>query len=61
MTTYLLDTNIISLLLRRNQSVEQRAEDSFVANDVLVLSPIVYFEIKRGLLKRDAQKQSAFF
>ena len=61
MTAYLLDTNILSLLLRRNAVVGQRAEAAFAANTVIVLSPVVFYEVKRGLLKRDAKKQMEFF
>ena len=60
MTTYLLDTNIISLVLRRDPVVEQRAEEAFATNAVVVLSPIAFYESKRGLLKRDAKKQMTF-
>jgi tRNA(fMet)-specific endonuclease VapC len=60
MTIYLLDTNIISFLLRRNQVVEKRLEDAFVANAIVVLSPVVFFEITRGLIRRDAKNQTAF-
>lgn len=59
--TYLLDTNIISLLLRRHATVIQRTEAALVANATIILSPIVYYEVKRGLLKRDAKKQTDFF
>lgn len=61
MKTYLLDTNIISLLLRRDPIIEQRIEEAFAANETIVLSPIVLYEIRRGLLKRDSKKQMAFF
>lgn len=58
---YLLDTNIISLLLRRDPVIERRLEEAFAANATIVLSPIAFYETKRGLLKRDAKKQMAFF
>jgi predicted nucleic acid-binding protein len=53
---YLLDTNIISLLLRRDPVVEQRLESAFAADATIILSPIVFYETKRGLWKRDAKK-----
>ncbi len=61
MTTYLLDTNIISSVLRRDSLVERRAEEAFAANATILLSPVAYYETKRGLLKRDAKRQMAFF
>jgi len=60
-SVYLLDTNIISLLLRRDPIVAQRLEDALAANATIVLSPIVFYETQRGLLKRDAKKQRTFF
>jgi tRNA(fMet)-specific endonuclease VapC len=60
-SVYLLDTNIISLLLRRDPIVAQRLKDALAANATIVLSPIVFYEIQRGLLKRDAKKQRTFF
>lgn len=61
MNTYVLDTNIISLLLRRDPNVEARIEKVFASDDVVVLSPLAFYESKRGLLKRDAKKQLPFF
>ena len=31
------------------------------ANANIILSPVVFYEIKRGLLKKDARKQLGFF
>ncbi len=61
MKTYLLDTNILSALLRKEASTLQRFRQAVANDDVLLLSVVVYYEIKRGLLKRDAQKQMATF
>ncbi len=61
MTTYLLDTNIISLLLRRDPDVKARVEEIFAADATVILSPLAFYETKRGLLKRDAKKQMPFF
>ncbi|MCX7837887.1 MAG: PIN domain-containing protein [Anaerolineae bacterium] len=61
MTTFLLDTNILSAILRKDATVEQRLRQAIVDDDNLLLSVVVYFEIKRGLLKRDAKKQMATF
>jgi tRNA(fMet)-specific endonuclease VapC len=41
--------------------VERRTEATLAANATIILSPIVYYEVKRGLLKRDAKKQTEFF
>ncbi len=60
MTIFLFDTNIISLLFRRNLEVERRAEVTFASNETVILSPVVLYEAKRGLIRRDAKKQMAF-
>ncbi len=61
MKTYLLDTNILSALLRKEASTLQRFRQAVANDDVLLLSGVVHYEVKRGLLKRDAQKQMATF
>lgn len=61
MSVYLLDTNIVSFLLRRDPVVERNLEKAFRDNATIILSPVVYYEIKRGLIKHDAKNQTAFF
>jgi tRNA(fMet)-specific endonuclease VapC len=57
MTAYLLDTNIISAVLRKDAVLEERLRQTIPARDEIWLSAIVFYESKRGLLKRDARKQ----
>ena len=52
---YLLDTTIISALLRNNQTVFDAVEHH--KDDILSLCPPVHFEVRRGLLWKDAQVQ----
>ncbi len=61
MTTYLLDTNILSAIIRREELAEQRFRQAIANDNVLLLSAVVFYEVKRGLLKRDARKQMATF
>jgi tRNA(fMet)-specific endonuclease VapC len=63
MTTavYLLDTNIVTGILKRDARVVNHVAEALSANARLILSLVVYFEIKRGLLRRDAKNQLAFF
>ena len=61
MTTYLLDTNILSAIIRKEALAEQRFRQAVADDDTLLLSIVVFYEIKRGLLKRDAKKQMAVF
>lgn len=52
---YILDTNIISGLLRSNASILKALE--LHKNDIIYISPPVHFEVKRGLLWKDAHAQ----
>lgn len=61
MTAYLLDTNIVSAILRKDKVVERRLQDTVPAKAQVWLSAVVYYESKRGLLKRDAKKQMQAF
>ena len=58
---YLLDTNIITGILKQDALVVDHVTAALAADARLFLSPIVYYEIKRGPLRRDARKQLAFF
>jgi predicted nucleic acid-binding protein len=57
MTTYLLDTNILSAVIRKEARADQRFRQAVDDDDILLLSVVVFYEIRRGLLKRDARKQ----
>ncbi len=51
---YLLDTNVLSALLRENEKVWQTAQAMEWADQELFISTISYYEIKRGLLANQA-------
>ena len=55
--TYLLDTNTISLWLRRQSGVTDRLEDAVLRDSRFCLSPVVHYETLRGLLALDAVRQ----
>jgi tRNA(fMet)-specific endonuclease VapC len=57
MTLYVLDTNIISLLLRRDSGVLTRFEAILTDDNLIIGCPLVWYEVQRGLLKRDARRQ----
>ncbi len=59
--TYLLDTNMITGILRRDAKVASRLREALSADARIIMSPVVYYEIRRGLLRRDAKKQLGFF
>lgn len=58
---YLLDTNIVTAILKKDPHVAGRLRAGLAANARILISAVVYYEIKRGLLKRDAMRQLAAF
>lgn len=56
---FVLDTNIISAVLRRDAVVRSRLVAETVNGAQLYLCPVVYFEVLRGLRHRDAHGQEA--
>ena len=61
MKTYLLDTNILSAIIRKEALAERHFRRALADDDVLLLSIVVFYKVKCGLLKRDAKKQMAVF
>ncbi len=59
-TRYILDTNILTAILKRNPVVIEHANSALQSNAEFVMCPVVFFEIYRGLLHRDANKQLDF-
>ncbi|MDZ8050716.1 MAG: type II toxin-antitoxin system VapC family toxin [Aulosira sp. ZfuVER01] len=59
--TYLLDTNIVSYILKRHTTVEKRLRNANIAGQKIFISCITYYEVKRGLLYANATKQLAEF
>lgn len=59
--TYLLDTNIVSYLLKRNINVEKKLGDVTLLGEEVFISCITYYEVKRGLLAVNATRQLADF
>lgn len=61
MARYLLDSNIISDILAKDPLVTARLEQSFQHDDILILCPVVFFEIRRGFLRRTAVAKAQEF
>ena len=61
MAVYVFDTNIFTAILRKEARVINRVANALLANAEILLCPVVYYEIYRGLLYRDASKQLDFF
>lgn len=58
---YVFDTNILSWLLARDQAVISRMNQEIKAEDVILGCPVVWYEIRRGLLAKDAHRQMQRF
>jgi tRNA(fMet)-specific endonuclease VapC len=58
---YILDTNIVSALIATNPQVHQKLREAFDTPQTVFISALTYYEIKRGLLHKNAlQKMSTF-
>ncbi|MEA5598771.1 type II toxin-antitoxin system VapC family toxin [Rivularia sp. UHCC 0363] len=58
---YLLDTNIISYILKNNASVNNKLQQVTRGGEEVFISCITYYEVKRGLLALNATRQLAEF
>ena len=64
MSSYSLDTDIVTKLLKKhpaNQRVVARFRDEISRNSLFVICPIVYYEIRRELVFKDARIQLRAF
>jgi len=55
--TYVLDTNIITAILKGNEKVEKRTQKTILDGKRIFINAISYYEIKRGLLAANATAQ----
>jgi predicted nucleic acid-binding protein len=59
--TYALDTNIVSYILRRQEDVIEKLEAEINKGNSVVIPPIVYYEVRRGLLASNAVAKAVAF
>ena len=57
MSAYALDSNIVSFYLKGNATVIHNIEKAITEGHLIVIAPIAYYEVKRGLLLIGAAKQ----
>ncbi len=55
--TYLLDTNIVSFAIKNNLIIKEKLEELRSQEELISISCITYFEVKRGLFAVKASKQ----
>lgn len=56
---YLLDTNILTAIIKKNQNVVDKSKDLKLRGEELFISCITYFESEGGLLAINSQKKLA--
>jgi len=59
--TYVLDTNIITSILKGNEKVKRKVREVIVGEEEIFINGISYYEIKRGLLAANATAQLSRF
>ncbi len=57
MARFVLDTNTISQILRRNAKLLVRLRHAADSEDELFMCPVVFYELWRGLAYRRAERQ----
>ena len=61
MSTYALDTNIISYYMANDKMIRGKIHLFLYEGNQLVIPTVAYYEIRRGLLAKPAPKKSAIF
>jgi len=60
-TVYVLDTNIVSAVIRATSPARENFFEAIRSDASFLLCPIVYFEMHRGLVKKNATSQLRAF
>ena len=61
MKIYALDSNIISALLKNNETIIKLYEQEAMQGREFIIPPIVFYEIQRGLLAKNMLKRLKTF
>jgi predicted nucleic acid-binding protein len=61
MRKYALDSNILSYLLKGDTKILKRVESESLAGSEISIPPIVYYEVKRGLLAVNSVNKMKMF
>jgi len=57
LNVFILDSNIISFYIRQKHNIVQKVKEVILAGDAVVISPIAYYEVRRGLQAIKAEKR----
>jgi len=55
--SYLLDTNIVTAILKKNAKIRQKLGDLDILGEKVYLPGMTYYEVKRGLIAANATRQ----
>ena len=58
---YLLDTNVVSAIIKKNEIVQRKLDDVSFEKRGIFISGITYYEVKRGLIASNATSKLAEF
>ena len=61
MSVFVLDSNILSFYLRQNEKIVQMIKNTLLGGHEILISPIAYYEVKRGLMVIRAEKRLTEF
>jgi predicted nucleic acid-binding protein len=61
MTDYALDTDTVSFILRKQKNVVDKLNETVSAGDTIHIPPLVYFEMTRYLILKNAAAQQKVF
>jgi tRNA(fMet)-specific endonuclease VapC len=57
LNVFVLDSNTVSFYIRQNEKVIQKTRDTLFDGHEVIIGPIAYYEVKRGLLAIKAEKR----
>jgi predicted nucleic acid-binding protein len=60
-SVFVLDSNIVSFYIRQNQRIIRQVQDELASGNEVLIGPIAYYEVKRGLIAINAQKRLGEF
>ncbi len=58
---YVLDSNIVTALIKKDRLVEERSKQAVDSGNKCIIPAIVYYEVKRWLVLKNATAQLASF
>ena len=61
MSAFALDSDIVSYLLKKDKAVLSRLKEEMDRGREFILPPVVYYEVKRGLLSANATERLRLF